>query len=114
MFCPLCQAEYREGFVQCSDCHIALTPSFPDAQHSAVMLWDGYMQRKPDLVLTALADQNVPTHFKETKRMRPNPWRLLLLRLPFELRSHYEVWVLREDLEKAHSALAPLGFSSGS
>ena len=24
MFCPLCKAEYREGFYRCADCHVAL------------------------------------------------------------------------------------------
>src|SRR5215472_8269813 len=24
MFCPQCQAEYREGFVECADCHVRL------------------------------------------------------------------------------------------
>jgi len=24
MFCPKCRAEYREGFTECSDCHVKL------------------------------------------------------------------------------------------
>ncbi len=24
MFCPLCKAEFRQGFRQCSDCHVSL------------------------------------------------------------------------------------------
>jgi hypothetical protein len=92
--------------VECSDCHIALTVSFQDAQHSAEVLWDGHKQSELDRVLTALADQNVPTHFKETKRLRPSMWRLLLMSPPVELSSHYEVWVLRKDFQKARSAIA--------
>jgi len=101
MFCPLCQAEYREGFMQCSDCHIALVDSFQDAQHSAALLWDGSRQGALDTVLTALDEQDVPFHFKEIKEKSPqSPWGLeRLLPLPLrllrvELRSHYEVWVL--------------------
>lgn len=29
MFCPNCQAEYREGFSQCSDCDVALVEALP-------------------------------------------------------------------------------------
>jgi hypothetical protein len=31
VFCPQCHAEYREGFVECSDCHIRLVDRLPDA-----------------------------------------------------------------------------------
>ena len=30
MFCPKCNAEYRPGFTQCSDCHVALVDILPD------------------------------------------------------------------------------------
>ena len=29
MFCPKCGGEYREGFTECSDCHVALTADPP-------------------------------------------------------------------------------------
>jgi putative signal transducing protein len=29
MFCPQCRAEYREGFVECSDCHLPLVAQLP-------------------------------------------------------------------------------------
>lgn len=115
MFCPLCQAEYREEFVKCSDCHIDLIASFQDAQNSAAQLWKGYRQSVVDLVLTALADQDVPYHFREIKDSAPEsplglyrllPLPLRLLRHTVELRSRYEVWVLKENLDKARSAIA--------
>jgi len=35
MFCPQCHAEYREGFIECSDCHAVLVDRLPDAQAAA-------------------------------------------------------------------------------
>jgi hypothetical protein len=29
MFCPQCKAEYRVGFIRCSDCHVALVDHLP-------------------------------------------------------------------------------------
>jgi hypothetical protein len=30
MFCPQCQTEYREGFVECADCHVGLVDRPPE------------------------------------------------------------------------------------
>jgi len=30
MFCPQCQTEYREGFVECADCHVPLVDRLPE------------------------------------------------------------------------------------
>ncbi|MEN8263293.1 MAG: DUF2007 domain-containing protein [Nitrospirota bacterium] len=32
MFCPECNAEYREGFSRCSDCHVDLVEQLPPGQ----------------------------------------------------------------------------------
>jgi hypothetical protein len=29
VYCPQCQVEFREGFTECSDCHVALLPGAP-------------------------------------------------------------------------------------
>ncbi len=29
MFCPICGSGYREGFTECSDCHVALVDQLP-------------------------------------------------------------------------------------
>ena len=117
MFCPLCQAEYREGFAECSDCHVSLIASFQDAQDSAILLWDGYRQGVLDKVLAALQALDIPSHFKEEHeppgegplglhRLLPLPLRLL--RASTQLRPHYKVWVLKGDIDKARSTIAAL------
>jgi hypothetical protein len=30
MFCPKCRVEYREGFYECSDCHVPLVEVLRD------------------------------------------------------------------------------------
>jgi hypothetical protein len=35
MFCPQCHVEYREGFVECSDCHVPLTDHLPESRTRA-------------------------------------------------------------------------------
>src|SRR5437879_12973077 len=35
MFCPLCRAEYRDGFTQCSDCHVGLVRSAEEARSAS-------------------------------------------------------------------------------
>ena len=36
MFCPKCKAEYREGFLTCSDCKIDLVPELPSGTEQKV------------------------------------------------------------------------------
>jgi len=108
MFCPLCQSEYREGYAECSDCHIDLVERFEDAQFAAVRLWEGEQQRVFDAILTALADESIPSHWKETARPA---YRRLALRPLFGWGAikesfHYEVWVLRSDADRARGATA--------
>jgi hypothetical protein len=32
MYCPECRVEYREGFTECADCHVALLPGSAPAE----------------------------------------------------------------------------------
>jgi len=29
MYCPKCKAEYRDGFIECADCHVPLVAGLP-------------------------------------------------------------------------------------
>ncbi len=50
LFCPQCGAEYREGFLECSDCQVTLVAELPS---------ESKLQPEPDLELvTVLATGN--------------------------------------------------------
>ena len=34
MYCPQCGLEYREGFTECSDCHVALEAGAPPSENA--------------------------------------------------------------------------------
>ena len=34
MYCPECRVEYREGFTECADCHVALLAGAPPAEEA--------------------------------------------------------------------------------
>ena len=68
-------------------------------------LWKGEKQSVLDSVLDALAVQSIPSHYKESAKVGAPGWGILLGRV-VETRFHYEVWVLRKDLESARAACA--------
>ena len=37
MFCPECEAEYREGFTQCSDCDVPLVTTLAPRPHEEIV-----------------------------------------------------------------------------
>ncbi len=49
MFCPKCRAEYREGFVECSDCQIPLVDQIPQEKEG-----------DPDLELVTVLETRDP------------------------------------------------------
>lgn len=71
MDCPLCEAEFRDGFTMCRDCHVALVSTLVEAQSAHVPCWKGTRPEKLDRILGALDAQQLPLHFKEIVNMRP-------------------------------------------
>jgi hypothetical protein len=105
MFCPLCQSEYRDGFMECADCHVHLVNSRAEAKASSARLWKGDRQNVLDKVLAALDAQSIPSYVHEIVNVGPQVTAfgiLLTRKSAFE----YEVWVFRSDLEKARTAIA--------
>jgi hypothetical protein len=69
MYCPLCAAEYRRGFTECSDCHIALVAT----QAEANQVKTAQLSTDDGSVLNALrdslADEKIP--FRQRVAFRP-------------------------------------------
>jgi hypothetical protein len=69
MYCPLCRAEYRAGFTECSDCQVALVPDPPPesfdrpSKHgpSFAPVWSGDDPGKHAEIRDALDRQEIPT-----------------------------------------------------
>ncbi|HKW64814.1 MAG TPA: hypothetical protein VJN89_19830 [Candidatus Acidoferrum sp.] len=101
----MCQAEYRDGFTECSDCHFKLVASAAEAQSASARLWKGITQRKLNKILTALDSQNIPSRFKEIINAKP-PITIFGIPIgPIRSTFEYEVWVFRSDLENARRAI---------
>lgn len=105
MFCPLCNAEYREGFAECSDCNASLVATLDEAAGSRVSVWKGESERELDRVLDALASGGIRYHYHDG--LSPVP-KIKLSTVPVRPRFETEVWVLQDDRERAESAIRDL------
>ena len=104
MYCPLCLAEFRDGFTQCSDCHVMLVPTLAEASTSRVRLWKGNRQTDLDRILAELDGAQVPCHYKELVNTKPRFSVMGIAIGPNPSTFEYEVWVFRRDLDSARAA----------
>jgi hypothetical protein len=112
MYCPLCLAEFRDGFTQCSDCHVSLVGSLQDTATNRVRLWKGDRQTKLDILLGKLDEAQIPFHYKEIINAIP---RLSIMGIPIGPRRstfEYEIWIFRGDLDRARAATRSEGPST--
>src|SRR5258707_9046149 len=100
MFCPLCQAEYLAGVVQCGDCHVDLVRSADEAQSESARFWKGDRQHLLDQVLAALDSQEIPSHFEELISVSPRISVFGISLTPGKSTFQYEVRVLRSDINR--------------
>jgi hypothetical protein len=106
VFCPLCKAEFRDGFTECSDCHIGLVASYAEAESiGAERIWDGDDRKKCGRILDALLAAGIPYPSKELLKKNPGTWISIFLWQFMRPRptSHFEIAVLRKEVPKAKS-----------
>jgi hypothetical protein len=106
-YCPLCRAEYRPDFLECSDCHVPLV-EHAEATTASVRLWKGEDEGEFDRILKGLDGANIPSHHKERAQLSPS---VTLLGFPIgssQSMFQYEVWVFRNDFARAKSILTKL------
>src|SRR5574341_454553 len=64
MYCPQCGVAFRDGFTECSDCHVALVPGVApegsDSQLDLVMVFESNDAFAIGLAKASLADAGIP------------------------------------------------------
>jgi hypothetical protein len=64
LYCPQCRVEYREGFTQCSDCHVALAPGValetPHSHSEVVTVFESNDKFAISLAKGSLEDSGIP------------------------------------------------------
>jgi hypothetical protein len=103
MFCPVCKAEYRQGFTVCADCEVPLvhqlaspsaSPEEPDAEPRAesdedpfCAFWSGDDSRIHAELCTVLEEAGIPhkTVRRQDYLFRPSNPAALKLGVPFSL-----------------------------
>jgi hypothetical protein len=109
VFCPLCKAEFRDGFAQCSDCRIALVATKEEAERQTVaIVWKGG-KSELEPVLSALQQAEIGLHFREhlnvKSAVRSGLFSPVLGRVNQGHDTEFEVRVLGRDAERARLAI---------
>jgi hypothetical protein len=102
VFCPLCKSEYRDGFTECSDCHILLLAT--EAEASAVpveQIWKGDDRNRSNEILDALTGAAIPVHSGEKLNKRVWPWVAMAIGTLTNQGSELEICVLGADSSRA-------------
>ena len=111
MFCPLCKAEYRQGFTRCADCDVELVPAL-EAETAAesggpvVVLWQGEDPVLFGAITAALAEAEIEFYERQGEDedisySRPFPVKLLSS-------GSFEVRVFQRDLAAARDVVQEL------
>ena len=103
MYCPLCKSEFRDGFIECSDCHFPLVTTREEAANTMVeRIWIRDDGEKLDGFLHAL----------QTAKIRYRLRRISPLKVSFGAK--YRIDVLGQDGDQvrqtAHRILEDYGY----
>jgi hypothetical protein len=116
MFCPLCKAEFRQGFAICSDCNVSLVATSEEAAAVGVeRLWTGDNRERMERILDALADAEISFHSKELLKHSIWPWVSMLLWRFMKPRPTYEfhIDVLQKDMARAEGIVGTIEQEEG-
>ena len=106
MFCPLCKAEYREGFTRCASCDVDLVPSWPlegvvEPKGNLVLLWRGREFAFFSQLAHVLGEASIACHVR--KKMLHSPEEVF--EGPLVVGNEFEVRVFEHDLTGARRIL---------
>lgn len=110
MYCPLCKAEYRDGFDRCSDCLAGLVTREEAGAANALLLWKGTNVAKFDDIVSALRDAGIPNYSRsgakseDYKPFFEIPYISAMIRMKRQM--SWEVSVLESDYAKAREITA--------
>jgi hypothetical protein len=116
MFCPQCNAEYRQGFTRCTDCDVALVDALPAAEEgvskalssgSLEILWEGDDLALFKDLLRELEGAAI-RYFDQPLGIYPGVRRWDHFPVQPMSRFGYQVAVLSSDLEAGRKILAEL------
>ncbi len=116
MFCPQCNAEYRQGIAECADCQVPLVASLPEAQEfladtvsggTLVPLWEGEDLALHTSLLQELDSARIP-YFNEPMGVFPGARKGDAFPIQAMTRFGYQVAVLSSNLARAKAILERL------
>jgi hypothetical protein len=110
MFCPQCQAEYRQGFTRCSDCDVDLvhhleprldtvelgTGELDDREADLQLIWKGHEESECVRVCRNLLKADIPYKVAQIIESTSTQMRVI---------KRYEIGVPKADCERARALL---------
>jgi len=110
VFCPVCKAEYREGFTRCAECGAELIDELPPAApapgadpEAVVRLWQGH----DPVMFTALCEALVNAGIAHLPRHLTRHQLLYFHQFPYEILVRKEDWAAARDAAAAFLASEP-------